>query len=49
MQEIKERKDWLQEMENLGEGNKYRTIIEQQIQEKVREMNHLDTKHFIRK
>lgn len=28
-------------MEELGEGSKYRQIIEQQIQEKVREMERL--------
>lgn len=44
MQEIKDRENWLKEMEELGEGNKYKLIIEQQIQEKVREMNRLHTK-----
>ncbi|XP_074030592.1 UPF0193 protein EVG1 homolog [Leptinotarsa decemlineata] len=39
VQEIKEREEWLKEMEALGQGNKYRQIIELQIQEKVREMN----------
>nr|CAH7763141.1 unnamed protein product [Callosobruchus chinensis] len=41
MEEIKDREDWLKEMECLGEGNKYKHIIEQQIQEKVREMSKL--------
>ncbi|CAH1977917.1 unnamed protein product [Acanthoscelides obtectus] len=41
MEEIKEREKWLKEMEFLGEGNKYRHIIAQQIQEKVREISRL--------
>lgn len=38
VEEIKEREQWLKEMEDLGYGDKYRLIIEQQIQNKVREM-----------
>ncbi|XP_018569045.1 UPF0193 protein EVG1 homolog [Anoplophora glabripennis] len=41
MQEIKDREDWLKEMEELGQGEKYRLIITQQIQSKVREMQNL--------
>ncbi|CAH1154489.1 unnamed protein product [Phaedon cochleariae] len=41
VREIKEREDWLKEMEEMGRGNQYKQIIEQQIQEKVREMNML--------
>ncbi|XP_030760632.1 UPF0193 protein EVG1 homolog [Sitophilus oryzae] len=41
VQEIKEREEWLKEMDELGEGNKYKLIIEQQIQNKVREMDRL--------
>ncbi|KAK4874562.1 hypothetical protein RN001_013922 [Aquatica leii] len=39
--EIKERKEFLQEMKELGEGPRYEQIIEQQIQAKLREMNSL--------
>ncbi|XP_056629871.1 UPF0193 protein EVG1 homolog [Diorhabda carinulata] len=41
VQEIKEREEWLEEMDRLGQGDKYRQIIELQIQEKVREMNRM--------
>lgn len=42
--EIQERKDFLAEMEKIGEANKYRQIIEQQIQARVREMERLKIK-----
>lgn len=35
-QEIQERIDWLQEMDELGEGKKYKTIIRNQIDERMR-------------
>ncbi|KAJ8923380.1 hypothetical protein NQ315_001938 [Exocentrus adspersus] len=41
VEEIREREDWLKEMEELGLGNKYRLIITQQIQAKLREMESL--------
>ncbi|RZB39072.1 UPF0193 protein EVG1 -like, partial [Asbolus verrucosus] len=34
--EIKEREEWLQKMEELGQGNKYRLVIQQQIQAKYK-------------
>ncbi|XP_066246066.1 UPF0193 protein EVG1 homolog [Euwallacea similis] len=43
VQDIKEREQWLKEMEELGQGDKYRVIIEQQIQNKVIEMKRLKT------
>ncbi|XP_066151920.1 UPF0193 protein EVG1 homolog isoform X2 [Euwallacea fornicatus] len=43
VENIKEREQWLKEMEELGQGDKYRVIIEQQIQNKVREMQKLKT------
>lgn len=44
VKEIEERKDFLAEMEKIGEANKFRHIIEQQIQARVREMGRLKTK-----
>lgn len=44
VKEIQERKDFLSEMEKIGEGDKYRLIIEQQIQARVREMERLKIK-----
>ncbi|KAF7278949.1 UPF0193 protein EVG1 homolog [Rhynchophorus ferrugineus] len=41
VEEIREREEWLKEMEQLGQGDKYRLIIEQQIQNKVRDMEKL--------
>ncbi|XP_072380958.1 UPF0193 protein EVG1 homolog [Diabrotica undecimpunctata] len=41
VQEIRDREEWLKEMESMGQGEKYRQIIELQIQEKVREMNRM--------
>ncbi|XP_017770947.1 PREDICTED: UPF0193 protein EVG1 homolog [Nicrophorus vespilloides] len=40
-QEIKEREEWLKEMEALGEGDKYRLVINQQIQDRIREMRRM--------
>lgn len=39
--EIKEREDWLKEMEELGEGDKYKLMIQQQIEARIREMEKL--------
>lgn len=39
--EIKEREEWLHEMEDLGEGHKYKLLIQQQIEARVREMEKL--------
>lgn len=44
VKEIQERKDFLAEMEQIGEANKYRQVIEQQIQARVREMEKLKIK-----
>ncbi|ERL88423.1 UPF0193 protein EVG1 homolog [Dendroctonus ponderosae] len=41
IEEIKEREQWLKEMEQIGHAEKYRLIIQQQIQNKVREMQKL--------
>lgn len=46
MQEIKDREDWLREMEALGEGAKYRLMIQQQIQEKFKQIEKLDNQQF---
>ncbi|GAB1603381.1 hypothetical protein Ahia01_000619400, partial [Argonauta hians] len=40
--EIEERKEFLEEMNALGQGNKYRTIIETEISQKIREMEIID-------
>ncbi|KAK9885526.1 hypothetical protein WA026_011019 [Henosepilachna vigintioctopunctata] len=42
VQEIKEREDWLDEMTKLGQGKKYKDVIDLQIQERIREINRLD-------
>ncbi|XP_031353261.1 UPF0193 protein EVG1-like isoform X2 [Photinus pyralis] len=42
VREIQERRDFLDEMKSLGEGDKYEQIIEQQIQTKLREMKALE-------
>jgi hypothetical protein len=39
--EIKEREEWFHQMEELGEGDKYKLVIQQQIQARVREMEKL--------
>ncbi|CAH0563474.1 unnamed protein product [Brassicogethes aeneus] len=41
--EISDRKLWLEEMEKLGEADRFRFIINQQIQGKIREMEKLKT------
>ncbi|KAI4456549.1 hypothetical protein MML48_8g00007059 [Holotrichia oblita] len=40
-QEIEERQIWLKEMEEIGEGHKYREVINLQIQARLRELNKL--------
>ena len=39
---IEERMQFLEDMENLGEGKKYRPIIEQEIGQKIRLIEALD-------
>ncbi|XP_063904603.1 UPF0193 protein EVG1 homolog [Zophobas morio] len=39
--EIKEREEWLRQMEKLGEGKKHQFVIQQQIQARIREMQQL--------
>ncbi|EFA09132.2 UPF0193 protein EVG1 homolog [Tribolium castaneum] len=39
--EIKEREEWLKQMEELGVGKKHKLVIQQQIQARVREMEKL--------
>ncbi|KAF2898120.1 hypothetical protein ILUMI_08062 [Ignelater luminosus] len=41
LREIKEREEWYKHMVELGEGPKYKIIIDQQIQAKLREMERL--------
>ncbi|KAK3586063.1 hypothetical protein CHS0354_033185 [Potamilus streckersoni] len=43
-EEIAERKNFLKEMENLGQGSKYRPIIETEISGLIREMELIDKK-----
>lgn len=38
---VKEREEWLKEMEKLGEGEKHRAIINQQIASLLREIEAL--------
>ncbi|BFZ03503.1 hypothetical protein BsWGS_06542 [Bradybaena similaris] len=45
--EIKERQDFLKEMEALGQGDKYRSIIATEISQKVREMEIIDRKRSL--
>ncbi|XP_029446000.1 UPF0193 protein EVG1 isoform X2 [Rhinatrema bivittatum] len=42
--EIQERKEFLADMEALGQGKKYRTIIQTEISQKLREMKVIDKK-----
>lgn len=41
LQEIEERTDWLEEMEKLGEGKKYKEIIQGQIAERLRQIKQI--------
>lgn len=43
--EIYERADWLNDMEQLGEGKKYRAMIQSQIAEKLQHIKRLEKKH----
>ncbi|XP_069509093.1 UPF0193 protein EVG1 [Ambystoma mexicanum] len=40
--EIQERRQFLEEMESLGQGKKYRSIVETEISQKLREMEVID-------
>lgn len=42
LEEIKERSEWIDEMDKLGEGRKYRDMIKNQIAEKLREIKRLE-------
>lgn len=42
--EISERATWLDNMERLGQGKKYRTMIQNQITEKLQEIRRLERK-----
>lgn len=42
LQEIQERAEWLDEMEKLGEGHKYRQIIQNEISERLRFIKELE-------
>lgn len=42
LQQIKERGDWLEEMEALGEGAKHREAIHHQIAERIRKIEFMD-------
>lgn len=42
MQEIRERADWLNEMEQLGEGKKHRSQIVNEIAERLRIVKQLE-------
>ncbi|EDO36841.1 predicted protein [Nematostella vectensis] len=44
LQEIEERKQFLEEMESLGQGKKYRTVINTEISQKIRELELIDKK-----
>merc|ERR1719494_426590 len=44
LRQIDERKEFLQEMEALGEGKKYRQIINTEISQKIRELELIDKK-----
>lgn len=43
MEEIRERREFLKKMKELGETDKYKTVIEQQIEGKLREMKKLSS------
>ncbi|CAG5129319.1 unnamed protein product [Candidula unifasciata] len=45
--EIRERQEFLKDMEALGQGDKYRTIIATEISQKIREMEVIDKKRSI--
>lgn len=46
LDEIKDRADWLDDMERLGQGKKHRTMIQSQIAEKLREIKRLEKIHY---
>lgn len=41
LHEIQERMDWLEEMEKLGEGHKYKGLIKSEIEERLRSIKRL--------
>lgn len=41
LHEIQERMDWLEEMEKLGEGHKYKPLIKTEIEERLRSIKKL--------
>ena len=42
LREIRDRTEWLEDMERLGQGKKYRTMIQNQIASKLREIKRLE-------
>lgn len=46
LDEIKDRAEWLDDMERLGQGKKPRTMIQSQIAEKLREIKRLEKIHY---
>lgn len=49
MVQINERAEWLAEMEELGQGKKYRDEIREQIAERLRHIKSLERKITLRK
>ncbi|KAI8123412.1 putative UPF0193 protein EVG1 [Lucilia cuprina] len=49
LQQINERAEWLAEMEELGEGKRYRDEIREQIAERLRQIKSLETKRKLQK
>lgn len=47
--QINERAEWLAEMEELGQGKKYRDEIREQIAERLRHIKSLERKITLRK
>ncbi|KAM7359151.1 UPF0193 protein EVG1 homolog [Cochliomyia hominivorax] len=49
LQQINERAEWLAEMEELGEGKRYRDEIREQIAQRLRQIKALETKRNLQK
>lgn len=49
LEQINERAEWLAEMEELGEGKRYRDEIREQIAERLRQIKALQTKVKLQK
>lgn len=47
LQQIEERRNFLSEMEELGQGNKYRTMIQTEISQKIRELELIDKQRTV--